>query len=119
MDIEGLGEELVDQLVERDLARDPADLYALRHEDLAGLDLMGDKSAQNLLAALERSRSTSLARFIFALGIREVGEATALALADHFGDLESLMAVTSKDLLFQRGIPGVGKTDSFSESSIS
>jgi DNA ligase (NAD+) len=88
MDIEGLGEELVDQLVERGLARDPADLYDLNHEDLANLELMGDKSAQNLLAALERSRSTSLARFIFALGIRGVGEATALALADHFGDLE-------------------------------
>lgn len=108
MDIEGLGEELVDQLVERDLARDPADLYALRHEDLASLELMGDKSAQNLLAALERSRSTSLARFIFALGIREVGEATALALADHFGDLESLMAVGLEDLVSQRGVPGLG-----------
>lgn len=108
MDIEGLGEELVDQLVERDLARDPADLYALRHEDLASLELMGDKSAQNLLAALERSRSTSLARFIFALGIREVGEATALALADHFGDLEPLMAVGLEDLVSQRGVPGLG-----------
>ncbi|MGB8145911.1 MAG: NAD-dependent DNA ligase LigA, partial [Chromatiaceae bacterium] len=108
MDIEGLGEELVDQLVERDLARDPADLYALRHEDLAGLDLMGDKSARNLLAALEHSRSTSLARFIFALGIREVGEATALALADHFGDLEPLMAVSPADLVSQRGVPGLG-----------
>ncbi|MBK8640386.1 MAG: hypothetical protein IPN92_19640 [Chromatiaceae bacterium] len=108
MDIEGLGEEMVDQLVERDLARDPADLYALRHEDLASLELMGDKSAQNLLAALERSRSTSLARFIFALGIREVGEATALALADHFGDLEPLMAVGLEDLVPQRGVPGLG-----------
>ena len=108
MDIEGLGEELVDQLVERDLARDPADLYGLRHEDLAGLELMGDKSAGNLLAALERSRSTSLARFIFALGIREVGEATALALADHFGDLEPLMAVGLADLVSQRGVPGLG-----------
>ncbi|MGB4334761.1 MAG: NAD-dependent DNA ligase LigA [Chromatiaceae bacterium] len=108
MDIEGLGEELVDQLVERDLARDPADLYALRHEDLASLELMGDKSAQNLLAALERSRSTSLARFIFALGIREVGEATALALADHFGELEPLMAVGLEDLVSQRGVPGLG-----------
>ncbi len=108
MDIEGLGEELVDQLVERNLARDPADLYALRHEDLAGLDLMGDKSARNLLAALERSRSTRLARFIFALGIREVGEATALALEDHFGDLEPLMGVSLADLVSQRGVPGLG-----------
>ena len=108
MDIEGLGEELVDQLVERDLARDPADLYALRHEELADLELMGDKSAGNLLAALERSRSTRLARFIFALGIREVGEATALALADHFGDLEPLMAAGLADLVSQRGVPGLG-----------
>lgn len=108
MDIEGLGEELVDQLVERGLARDPADLYDLNHEDLANLELMGDKSAQNLLAALERSRSTSLARFIFALGIRGVGEATALALADHFGDLEPLMAASMEDLVSQRGVPGLG-----------
>ncbi|MFZ1539066.1 MAG: NAD-dependent DNA ligase LigA [Chromatiaceae bacterium] len=108
MDIEGLGEELVDQLVDRNLVRDPADLYALSHRDLASLDLMGDKSAQNLLAALERSRSTSLARFIFALGIREVGEATALALANHFGDLEPLMAVSLADLVSQRGVPGLG-----------
>lgn len=108
MDIEGLGQELVDQLVDRDLVRDPADLYALRHQDLASLELMGDKSAKNLLAALERSRFTTLARFIFALGIREVGEATALALANHFGDLEPLMAVSLADLVSQHGVPGLG-----------
>jgi DNA ligase (NAD+) len=109
MDIDGLGEEIVDQLVDRGLVRDPADLYTLRHEEFADLNLMGDKSAQNLLSAIDRSRSTTLARFVFALGIPDVGEASAQALADHFGDLESLMAVTSKDLLLQRGIPGVGE----------
>ncbi len=109
MDIDGLGEEIVDQLVDRGLVRDPADLYTLRLEELADLNLMGDKSAQNLLSAIDRSRSTTLARFVFALGIPDVGEASAQALADHFGDLESLMAVTSKDFLLQRGIPGVGK----------
>ncbi len=110
MDIDGLGEEIVDQLVDRGLIRDPADLYTLHHEEFAGLDRMGDKSAQNLLSAIDKSRSTTLARFIFALGIPDVGEASAQALADHFGDLESLMAVTSNDLLLQRGIPDVGKT---------
>jgi DNA ligase (NAD+) len=95
--------------VDRGLVRDPADLYTLRLEELADLNLMGDKSAQNLLSAIDRSRSTTLARFVFALGIPDVGEASAQALADHFGDLESLMAVTSKDFLLQRGIPGVGK----------
>ncbi len=109
MDIDGLGEEIVDQLVDRGLVKDPADLYTLRHEEYASLDRMGDKSAQNLLSAIDRSRSTTLARFIFALGIPDVGEASAQALADHFSDLESLMAVTSKDLLTQRGIPDVGK----------
>jgi DNA ligase (NAD+) len=109
MDIDGLGEEIVDQLVDRGLVKDPADLYTLRHEEFASLDRMGDKSAQNLLSAIDRSRSTTLARFIFSLGIPDVGEASAQALADHFSDLESLMAVTSKDLLTQRGIPDVGK----------
>ena len=108
LDIEGLGEELVDQLVDKGLVGDPADLYALRHEQLASLELMGDKSARNLLAALERSRSTSLARFILALGIPGVGEATALALAGHFGDLEPLMAARREDLVFQGGVPGLG-----------
>ncbi len=108
LDIEGLGEELVDQLVDKGLVGDPADLYALRHEQLASLELMGDKSARNLLAALERSRSTSLARFILALGIPGVGEATALALAGYFGDLEPLMAARREDLVFQGGVPGLG-----------
>ena len=108
MDIEGLGVELVDQLVEKGLVGDPADLYALRHEQVARLELMGDKSARNLLEALERSRATTLARFIFALGIPGVGEATAQALADHFGDLAPLMAARPAELVSQAGVPGLG-----------
>jgi DNA ligase (NAD+) len=99
MDIEGLGDKLVDQLVDRALVRTPADLYALRTEDLAALERMGDKSAARLQAALERSRSTTLARLLHALGIRDVGEATALALAEHFGSLAALQAATPEQLL--------------------
>ena len=107
MDIEGLGDKLIDQLVERDLVHDPSDLYRLGLEDYAGLDRMGEKSAQNLMDALERSRETGLARFIYALGIREVGEATAAALADHFGDLAPLMSAGAADFV-RRGVRGVG-----------
>jgi DNA ligase (NAD+) len=109
MDIDGLGEELIDQLVDRGLVRDPADLYALTHEQLSGLERMGDKSALNLLEALESSRSTTLARFIYALGIREVGEATAQALADAFPDLDDLMGATMDQLVPKRGVKGVGR----------
>ncbi len=91
MDIEGLGDKLADQLVERGLITDAADLYALTAAQLAGLERMGPKSAENLLAALEQSRATTLARFLFALGIPDVGEATAAALAAHFGSLEALV----------------------------
>jgi DNA ligase (NAD+) len=108
LDIEGLGEELIEQLVDRDLVRDPADLFALTHEQLSGLERMGDKSAKNLLDALARSRDTTLARFIYALGIREVGEATAQALAEHFRDLDELMAVGIDDLTARGGVKGVG-----------
>jgi DNA ligase (NAD+) len=90
MDIEGLGDKLVEQLVDRELVRDPADLYRLTREQLAGLERMADKSAQNLLEALERSKETTLARFLYALGIREVGEATARNLAAELGSLEAL-----------------------------
>jgi len=90
MDIDGLGEKLVDQLVEKGLARNPADLYRLTLEQLIGLERMGGKSARNLLAALERSKSTTLERFLYALGIREVGEATAKGLARRFGSLEAI-----------------------------
>jgi DNA ligase (NAD+) len=105
MDIEGLGEKLVDQLVDLDLVRSPADLYALDLKQLAQLERMADKSAQNLLAALERSKSTTLARFLFALGIRDVGEATAAALARHFGKIERL-ATAQPDEIEQ--VPDVG-----------
>lgn len=91
MDIEGLGDKLVDQLVTAGLVDDPADLYELTVDQLAALDRMGQRSAEKLLAAIERSRETSLPRFLYALGIRDVGEATALALAQHFGTLETLM----------------------------
>ena len=92
MDIEGLGDKLVDQLDESGLINDVADLYRLKLSDLVGLERMGEKSAENLLAALEKSKRTTLARFLFALGIRLVGEATARTLAEHFVSLEKLQA---------------------------
>ena len=90
MDIDGLGEKLIDQLVEKGLVHNPADLYRLTLEQLSGLERMGEKSARNLLAALEKSKSTTLDRFLYALGIREVGEATAKGLARQFGSLEAI-----------------------------
>ena len=105
LDIEGLGDKLVEQLVERERVRDPADLFALDAATLADLERMGSKSAVNLVEALERSKTTTLARFLYALGIREVGEATALALAEHFGALESLMAADEERL---RQVPDIG-----------
>jgi DNA ligase (NAD+) len=105
MDIEGLGSKLVDQLVDQDLVQSPADLYSLQLSQLAGLERMAEKSAQNVIDALERSKSTTLARFLFALGIRDVGEATAAALALYFGSLERLMAATPDEI--QR-VPDVG-----------
>ncbi len=105
MDIDGLGDKLVDQLVDRGRVHDASDLYRLSASTLAGLARMGEKSAANLVAAIERSRATTLARFLYALGIREVGEATARALAAHFGDLDALMAA-DLDALTQ--VPDVG-----------
>jgi len=99
MDIEGLGDKLIDQLVERAMIATPADLYALRGEELAALERMGEKSAARVLASLERSKHTSLARFLFALGIRDVGEATAAALAEHFGTLATLQSATVEQIL--------------------
>jgi len=90
MDIEGLGEKLVDQLVDAGLVETPADLYRLEPEALSALERMGEKSAANLLAEIEKSKNTTLARFIYSLGIRNVGEATARDLARHFGGLEAL-----------------------------
>lgn len=98
MDIEGLGDKLVDQMVDAGLLHSPADLYGLTLETLAGLARMGEKSAQNLLAAIEKSKQTTLARFIFALGIRNVGEATARDLARHFGQLDALLAADAEAL---------------------
>jgi DNA ligase (NAD+) len=98
MDIEGLGEKLVDQLVERDLVKTPADLYRLDLETLAGLERMAQKSAANLMQAIAASKSATLPRFIFALGIRNVGETTARDLARHFGTLEALMAADAPAL---------------------
>jgi DNA ligase (NAD+) len=91
MDIEGLGDKLVEQLVERGLVRDLSDLYKLDAATLAELDRMGEKSAANVVAQLERSKKTTLPQLLVALGIRQVGEATAKALAEHFGTLERLM----------------------------
>ncbi len=99
MDIEGLGDKLVDQLVERGLISHVADIYSLDVGALEALDRMGPKSAENLRAAIDRSRATTLPRFIYALGIREVGEATALNLARHFGDLPPLMNATLEQLI--------------------
>jgi DNA ligase (NAD+) len=92
MDIEGLGEKLVDQLVDGGLVRTAADLYRLDVARLAALERMADKSAANVVAAIEKSKATTLPRFIFGLGIRHVGEATAKELARHFGSLDALVA---------------------------
>jgi DNA ligase (NAD+) len=99
MDIEGLGEQLVDQLVDKHVITTAADLYKLGLSALAELDRMADKSAQNVLNALEKSKSTTLARFIYALGIRHVGEATAKELARHFGGLDALLLASEEQLL--------------------
>ena len=99
MDIDGLGDRLVEQLVERGLVETVADLYRLRRADLLALERMGEKSADNLLAALEASKETTLPRFLYALGIREVGEATARALAGYFGSYEALAAAPEDTLL--------------------
>lgn len=105
MDIEGLGDKLVDQLVEAGIVKTPADLYKLGVLALANLQRMAEKSAANLLAAIEKSRHTTLARFIFALGIRNVGEATARDLARHFGSLDAVMEADADRLL---QVPDVG-----------
>jgi DNA ligase (NAD+) len=105
MDIEGLGEKLVDQLVEHNIVKTAADLYRLGLVALVGLERMAEKSAQNVLEAIERSKRTTLARFVFALGIRNVGEATAKELARHFGSLDRLMQADEEAL---RLVPDIG-----------
>jgi len=98
MDIEGLGDKLVDQLVDAGLVRTPADVYGLSAEALAGLERMADKSAANVVGAIQGSKATTLARFVYALGIRHVGEATARDLARHFGGLDALIAADRAQL---------------------
>ncbi|MBY0400984.1 NAD-dependent DNA ligase LigA, partial [Myxococcota bacterium] len=105
LDVDGLGEKLVDQLVEAGLVRRLSDVFALRAEALEALPRMGQKSAANLVAALERARHTTLARLLIALGIRHVGETVAEMLAGHFGTMERLLAATSEEIA---GIDGIG-----------
>jgi len=97
-----LGDKLVEQLVEAEWVKSPADLFdreVLPHKKLAGMERMGDRSAENLIDAIFKSKKTTLARFLFALGIREVGEATAQALANHFGKLDKIMSADEEALL--------------------
>jgi len=98
LNIDGLGEKLVDQLVEKDLVKTPADLYSLKAEQLVELERLGEKSAQKLVAAVEKSKTTTYARFLYGLGIGNVGEATALALANEFGTLDELLAADEERL---------------------
>ncbi len=105
MDIEGLGDKLIDQLVDDGLVGSVADIFRLSQPQLAALDRMGDKSSENLLASIDQSRSTTLPKFIYALGIREVGEATARALANHFLELDALLAAPTDEL---EGVDDVG-----------
>lgn len=104
MDVEGLGEKLIDQLVDRELVKDISDLYTVKKDELAGLDRMAEKSAQNLIEALERSKDSTLPKFLTALGIRHVGEATAKLLADHFGALKPIMEAGEEELTEVREI---------------
>ena len=105
MDIEGLGEKLVDQLVDGELVRTPADVYQLPVGMLASLERMGERSAANIVAAIDKSKQTTLARFIFALGVRNVGESTARDLARYFGSLDRLMNASETELI---SVPDVG-----------
>lgn len=105
MDIEGLGNKLIELLVDKEIISSVADIYRLNAEQLANLERMGDKSAANIIAAIEKSKQTTLPRFLFALGIREVGEATALQLATHFGVLDNIIKAELDDLVL---VPDVG-----------
>ncbi len=105
LDIEGLGAKLLEQLVARERLKTPADIFTLEKDELVALDRMGEKSAENLLAAIERSKDTSLSRFLYGLGIREVGEATAASIAGHYGKLEEIMQADEESL---QSVPDVG-----------
>ncbi|QGN39078.1 NAD-dependent DNA ligase LigA [Klebsiella oxytoca] len=105
LDVEGMGDKIIDQLVEKEYVHTPADLFQLTPGKLTGLDRMGPKSAQNVVDALEKSKETTFARFLYALGIREVGEATAAGLAAHFGTIEALEQASLEEL---QKVPDVG-----------
>lgn len=105
MDMDGLGDKLIDLLINEKLINNVTDLYALNKEQLAALPRMGDKSADNALASIEKSKATTLPRFLYALGIREVGEATARALANYYGDLSAIRQASADDL---QQVPDVG-----------
>ncbi|WP_151995199.1 NAD-dependent DNA ligase LigA [Buttiauxella massiliensis] len=105
LDVDGMGDKIIDQLVEKEYVHTPADLFRLTAGKLTGLDRMGPKSAQNVVDALEKAKETTFARFLYALGIREVGEATAAGLATHFGTLDALIAASIEDL---QKVPDVG-----------
>ncbi|CAO96149.1 NAD-dependent DNA ligase LigA [Erwinia tasmaniensis] len=106
LDIDGMGEKIIDQLVDKEYVKNPAELFELTAGKLTGLDRMGPKSAQNVVDALAKAKQTTFARFLYALGISEVGEATAANLAAHFGTLEALMAADIDTLIT---VPDVGK----------
>lgn len=105
LDVDGMGDKIIDQLVEKEYVKNPADLFRLTAGKLTGLDRMGPKSAQNVVNALEKAKETTLARFLYALGIREVGEATAANLAAHYGSVEALKAADIDSL---KAVPDVG-----------
>ena len=105
MDIEGLGSKLIEQLVALDRIKTPADIFQLKKDELAEMERMGEKSAENLVDSIDESRSTTLERFLYALGIREVGEATASSLASYFGALDAIVAATEDELV---EVPDVG-----------
>ena len=105
LDVDGMGDKIIDQLVEKEYVHTPADLFRLTAGKLTGLDRMGPKSAQNVVDALEKAKETTFARFLYALGIREVGEATAAGLAAHFGTLDALVTASIEDL---QKVPDVG-----------
>jgi len=109
MNIDGLGEKLIEQVMDKELVKYPSDLYQLKREELLQLDLVKDKTADNLLKAIEESKETTLGRFLFSLGIPEVGETTAEVLADHFKTVEAL-SEADLEYFIPRGIEGIGKT---------
>ena len=105
LDIEGLGSKLIEQLVAMGRIKTPADIFSLEKDELVEMERLGEKSADNLLESIETSKETTLSRFLYALGIREVGEATANALASHYGKLEAIMSASEEDL---QTVPDVG-----------